>query len=63
MGLAQAFILLHKVHRIFLELGYEDYVEAFDVLFCWIDEMSLLLKIVNGELDWDDLPEGSHEIK
>lgn len=61
MGLAQAFILLHKVHHAFDELGLRDEAEALEVLFHWVDEMSLLLKIVNGELDGDDQPEGSQK--
>lgn len=54
MCLAQAFVLLHKMHRVFAEQGYEDCAEALDVLFHWIDEMSMLLRIVNGDLDGDD---------
>lgn len=62
MCLAAAFVLLHKLHDYYSDHGVTELAEALECLFHWVDEMSLLLKIVNGELDGDDQPEGSQEI-
>lgn len=54
MCLAAAFVLLHKLYDYYSDHGVTELAEALEVLFHWIDELCLLLKIVNGEMDESD---------
>lgn len=42
-GLVQSLDKLHKMRDIAEELGLHEYVDAFNVVFRWIEEMVLLL--------------------
>lgn len=48
-GLVQSLDKLHKMRDIAEQLGLNEYVDAFNVVFRWIDEMVLLLKKI-GEI-------------
>ena len=48
-GLVQSLDRLHKMRDIAEELGLYEYVDAFNVVFRWIEEMVLLLKKIGGK--------------
>lgn len=47
-GLVQSLDRLHKMRDIVEGLGLHEYVDAFNVVFRWIDEMVLLLHNIGG---------------
>lgn len=48
-GFVQSLDRLHKMRDISEQLGLHEYVEAFNVVFRWIDEMVLLLHRSGGD--------------
>lgn len=48
-GLVQSLDKLHKMRDIVEELGLHEYVDAFNVVFRWIDVMVLLLYKIGGD--------------
>lgn len=51
MGLVQALVMLHEISDHAELMGIHSYTEAFRTVFCWIDEMILLLKKTGGGTD------------
>lgn len=58
MGLVQALTILHRLRDILGE--YNDYAEALQVIFEWIDNMVLLLKKIGS---WPEPPIRSEDEK
>lgn len=48
-GLVQSLDKLHKMRDIAAELGLHEYVDAFNIVFRWIEEMVLLLHKIGGD--------------